>query len=481
MEIGHIDHPGTTVQCFAAVVIFIKHLFSSSHVPTYQDVIINSESYLYVCSVLLLIMFIAGNYLLGLYVFRHTGSMGTAMVFQLTPLIHINIVRSAVVLAPEAFIVIAASFFMAYLYIKCIINKVLDLRTVIFFGLFSGFLIATKYVCAPVIILVLFLLEKNRQRLVYIVASVFSFFLFIIPAIPKLKNMYLWVWALFSHDGIYGAGEQRVVNPSVFLKNLKDIFLTDTIFTSMYAIITLACVVAVINRKKTTQINLFLRAIAGVWLCISLLILAVAKHCEFHYLIFAECCFPLGLMLSYRIFSISWSPFIQRFQRHQKQLTWSVFAAAGIFLIIEKIRYVPSQYYQPVGISKYVDEYKTVPLVISVNGLLACERKEPALFLGYMYSGNLLNTYYPFLEKMYPDTYLYTDGSQNVIHWEQSIPITRFYEKNKKILVYLKGYDNARQQALLHQFCPAVLSGNEQVVFRDTKTLQGIYLLNNCE
>jgi hypothetical protein len=489
MEIGNIDNPGITIQCFAAIVIFIKHVFSSSHLPVYQDVILNPESYLYVCSLLLITFLIAGNYWVGSYVFRHTGSPGTAMVFQLVPLIHIGIVQRVVVLGPESFIITVSSFFMAYLYCKCLDNRTLKkkqitYRTVIVFAIFSGFLIATKYTCAPVIILILFFLQNNRQRLLYVGMSVLSFLFFIIPALPKFQNMYHWIWALFSHDGIYGAGEQRVVNPSLFLKNLKDIFLTDIIFTSMYAIIFVAFIVALINRKRTQAMPL-LPLITGVWVSITTLILAVAKHCDFHYLIFAECCFPLGLVIAYKIFSGFLSPLIKSFEKYKQKIAYSLFAATCLFLVIEKIRYIPLHKYQPVGISNYVDKYKTVPLIICVNGIAACERKEAALYLGYIYSGGLRSTYFSFLQNIYPNTYLYSVDLQALIYWEQTIPLASLAEKNKKVLVYLKGYDEAKQQNLLHQFCAnnrnfGTGQCSEQLIFKDVKTLQSIYMINNA-
>ena len=485
MEIGHIDHPGTPVQCFAAIVIFMKHLFSSSHLPVYQDVILNPESYLYPCSLLLILLFLVSNYLVGAYVFRHTSSVGTAMVLQLTPLVHVNIIQHVVALCPESFIATVSCFFMGYLYVQCVQNKLSDklhgsYRTVIFFGIFSGVLIATKYICAPVTILVLFLLEKNKQRLLYVGISILSFFFFIIPAIPKMKNMYQWIWALFSHDGIYGRGEAQVINPSSFLRNLKDIFLTDTVFTSLYAIITLAVVIALINRfGKKRKAPLF-RAITGVWLAITVLVLAVAKHSEFHYLIFAECCFPFGLMVAYKILSGFISATIKGFEKHRQKIAYALFSAIFLFLVIEKIRYMPKLYPSPVGISSYVDEYNDTPFIICVNGTAACERKEPALFLGYMYSGGLITTYFPFLEKTYPNTYLYSVDLQVLIHWEQTVPLTSLTEKNKEVLVYLKGYDNAKQQSLLHQFCsnPTELC-DEQLIFKDQATQQSIYIIHH--
>lgn len=486
MEIGNIDNPGITVHCFSAVIIFIQHLFSSSHLPTYQDVILHPENYLYTCSILLILLFVGTNYRLGTYVFRHTDSIGSTMVFQLVPLINVGIVYRAVMLCPESLIITVASFFMAYLYCNCIngrtlTQKQLSHKTIVFFGLFSGFLIATKYTCVPVIILVLFFIETNRQRLLYVIMCMLSFFFFIIPALAKFKNMYQWVWSLFSHDGIYGAGEQRVINPSQFLKNLKDIFLTDIIFTSIYVVIFLALVIALINYIREKERSPFPRFISGIWLSITILILAVAKHCDFHYLIFAECCFPLGLIISYRIFSASITTTVKSLKKHKQKITYALFSAVCIFLVIEKIRYMPKHYLSPVGISNYVDEYRNTPFIICVNGTAACEREEPALYLGYMYSGGLVATYFPFLEKTYPNSYLYSVALNVLIHWEQAVPLTALTEKNKEVLVYLKGYDDAKQQSLLHQFCanPGTEPYDEQLIFKDLATQQSIYMIHH--
>lgn len=485
MEIGHIDHPGTTVQCFAAVIFYIKHLFTSSHTPLFQDVIMNSESYLYTCSIVLIILFVCVNYFTGAYILRHTGSIGLSMLFQITPLININIVQRAIVLGPESLIIIVAPFFMAYLFVnapenKLYINKQITNKTVILFAIFSGFLIASKYTCAPVIILVLFILDRNKHRLAYIGMTIASFFIFIIPALPKIKTMFQWVWNLATHDGIYGKGEERVIDPSLFSKNLKDLFLTDTVFTSLYCIITLAFLITIVSwiRKKNI---LFFRTILGVWLSITALILLVAKHCDFHYLIFSECSFPLGMAVSYKIFSGSFVPLIENYKKYEKKILYGIFTLVILFLIIEKIRYIPSRHPKSLSINNYIYNYKTMPLIISIESGLECERVEPALYLGYMYSGGLQDKYAVFLKKIYPNTYIYWYGSQTVTYWNETIPIAEFCSKNKKAIIYLKGYDDTTKMNIIHKFCgeKAGPKCNEQEVYREPETLQNVYLINN--
>jgi len=481
MEVGHIDHPGTTTQCFASVVIFAKHLLSSSHLPILQDVISNPESYLYTCSIALILLLVSINYLTGSYVFKRTGNIGLSILFQMTPLINTNIIQRGIMLEPESAIIIVATFFMAYLFLNAPENnmqadKPLTNKTIILFGVFSSFLIATKYTCAPVICLVLFILQKTKNRFIYLGATILSFLTFIIPALPKIKNMFQWVWGLATHDGIYGTGEERLINSSQFFHNFKGILLTDAVFTSIYSIITLTFIVAIINRIIKKQTVPFFRTICGLWLSITLLILAVAKHTEFHYLIFAECCFPLGMAVSYKILSNSFVPFVESYRKYEKRILYSFLSIFSVFLVIEKVRYIPLHYPKNLGINKYIDNHKTTSLIISCKSGLACERKEPALYLGYMYAGNIQDEYARALDTLYPNTYIYWNGSQTLTHWNETLPIADFLNKNKSVLIYLKGYDDTAQVNIIHKFS----SGNavqKSELFKDSETLQSVCLI----
>jgi len=293
--------------------------------------------------------------------------------------------------------------------------------------------------------------------------------------------MYKWVWGLLSHDGIYGKGEERIVNPSQFVKNIKDLFLTDTIFTSIYCIITIAFLAVLVNRIRKKEAIPFFRTISGIWISITTLILVVAKHCDFHYLIFAECCFPFGLIVSYKILTDSYAQIVNGFIKHEKKIVHAAFILFVMFLMVEKIRYIPFNYSQPASIDKYMNVYKDLPLIISTKNGLQCERKEPALYLGFMYSGGLQSTYAQFLKEIYPNTYIYWDGSLMLTHWDESIPISDFAAKNKKMLFYLKGYEDTAQVSLLHKFYIKGVSCkfDAQQIFKDAETEQGIYLMNN--
>jgi len=478
MEIGNTDNPGTTIQCFAAVVIFIKHIFSGSTNPLYQDVILHPEGYLFVCSALLLILFAGINYITGAYVYRRTGSIGLSMLFQLIPFININIIKWVVVLSPEAMIIITANFFLAYLFIHAPENKMQGekqptSRTIILFGLFSAFLIVSKYTCAPIALLVLFALKINKQRLQYIGVVILSFFIFIIPAFSKMQNMYHWIHDLATHDGLHGKGENRIIDPVQFGHNLKGLLATDAVFTSIYSVITLAFIVTLVNWLRKKEVLPYFRTIIGIWISITLLLLAVAKHTEFHYLIFAECCFPLALIVSYTILSASFSALIQRYGKYEKAILYSFFSFFVLFLVTEKLRYVPNKHPKYVGMDKYIDKYKDVPLVISIKSGLACERNDPAFYLGYMYAGNTQDKYAAFLDKTYPNTFIYWSNTNRLCHWNKTLAMNDFIAKNNSVLIYTKGYEDTAQTNLISHFG----NRNKQLIHSDAGTLQNVYLL----
>jgi hypothetical protein len=480
-EIGHTDHPGTTVQVFAAAVIFIQHLFNLSH-PLYKDVILNPERYLFTCSVILFALFVIANYLTGAYILRRTGSIGTAMLFQLIPLININIVQRVVMLGPESFIIIVSPFLMAYLYVNLAEDKIergKQTRNLpIVLGVISAFLIVTKYTCMPVVLLVLFMLKENRQRLKYLVTLVIGAFIFLIPALPKFKIMFTWIWNLLTHDGIYGKGQQRMVDPSQFIQNLKGIFVTDTVFTTIYVIISLAFIISVVQKVRRKEPVHYTRVISGIWVAITTLIIAVAKHCDFHYLIFAECCYPLGLLVSYKIMSYWFMPFVASQKMYERKAMWIFFSMVMIFLVIEKIRYMPLKQSQQTQANQFMADAKSQPLVISVKDGLACDRMEPGLYLGLMYSGNMKKIYAPFLKETYPNTYIYWAATQTLNYWGDVTKPANIIGAGS-MLLYLKGYNEAERKKIAAQFTPTL--SNDSIIYNDEPAKQDIHLISKHE
>lgn len=483
MEIGHIDHPGTTVQCLAAIIIFIKHLCTAPGTQLYQDVLANPESYLYACGIVLITLFIIVNYLTGRYILRGTSSIGISLLFQIIPLINKNILERVIFLNPESLIIIVAPFFMAYLFVNIKTTERPTIKTIALYGIFSGFLIVTKYTCLPVIILVLFILDTNKQRLQYLATVIISFFIFIIPALPEFKLMYQWVWGLITHTGTYGRGESGIINPTEFVYHIKLLLWTDIAFTGIYSVICIGFAVTVIKLIKKTKNIPFKGAISGIWFSVTTLILMVAKHTEFHYLIFAECVFPFGLIVSYRVIAGSFENVFKGLGQHRVKILYLAFIGLILFMVIEKVRYYPKKYPETGAVNKLAEEHKDIPLVISLKNGLQCERKEPALYLGYMYAGpRIRKKYAAFLKQLYPNSYIYWYGDTTFTYWDTILPISQILHKNKKLLFYLNEYSDTANTNIVRRFCNwnnriGDAPFNDEKVYEDKPTGQDIHLI----
>ncbi len=113
------------------------------------------------------------------------------------------------------------------------------------------------------------------------------------------------------------------------LPNLVGIFLTDIVFTVIYGVITTAFIINAVKYFKKKKKSVHGRLITGVWASETALIMMVAKHCEFYYLIPGLVTLPLGLVASYKIFSENYEA--GWLQKNKKKLFYS---AMGIWVCI---------------------------------------------------------------------------------------------------------------------------------------------------
>ncbi|MEO6882732.1 MAG: hypothetical protein ABI199_01770 [Bacteroidia bacterium] len=459
LEIGHLDHPGTPVQCFAALVIFIKHLFSGSGIPVYQDVLLHPESYLLACNFAVLALFIVTNYLTGIYVYRHTSSRFKALLFQATPLLLQGVLVRTTKLAPEAFLIIFGTFFMAYFYVHFIQENLPEKKSnnpLIISGVFIGLLIACKFTAAVVIILPLFVLKGIKQKIFFTLTVFVAFLFFIIPALPKINYIFHWLSSLLTHEGKYGQGSEGFANASKFSTNLYHLFTTDFAFTSIFIFISVAFISILFGKnfkKKINRINT--RAIQGAWIYVTVLIIFVAKHYNFYYLIPSVLVFPLALIIIYEQF---FSADKTIFFIHKKTV---VVAFLGILCFVQIKWYKENtnlnrpNLQAMESIRSFMKTKKNIPVI--VNNAYYSSFIEPALYFGVVYSGSMQNEYFTFLKKIYPNSYLYNSDVGGIVNWEWGskkavILPTCFFAKYPKTLVYFIDYDSAACYQLMNSF-----------------------------
>ncbi len=479
IEVGHTDHPGTPVQCFAAIVIFIRHLFHHN-IPLYQDVILHPESYLRTICTAISLLFVFTSWYTGYYLFERTGNIILALLFQLTPLLGSNVMYAQNP-QPESFLIIAGMLFIAYIYYQSVYKKVHALpapgwKQIALYALFTGFLVACKFTCAPLMLLVLFLVPSFRLCAGYILLSVFFFFLFITPAYLSWSIMFHWVYSLATHTGIYGQGSTGVIDPVEFRAHLKDIFKEDFYFTAIFILLVAALIVAFIKRKQMGRENrVYVRLLSGTFLSCTVLTLLVAKHYSFHYILPIKLCFPLILAGSYEVLAP-----VVNIQQKRRNIAF-FYCFIGILLLgAVKDTYPHFSLSISHAVPDTLKKYPGEPLIISADYQAAFI--EPSLDFGTRYSASSHFKYWEFLQKVYPQSYLYKQNEGTIAHWAGVAFIPELFAKFNKVIVYFYHNRPVERDTILNNLCTwnhTIKLADSRVIYANPETKEYIYELSD--
>jgi hypothetical protein len=482
-ELGLFEHPGTPVSVFGGLLIFIRHLFSGG-LPIYQQVIQNPESYLHMLCLAFIITLGLVTFFTGLYVYRKTGNLAVALFFQLAPLLGPYMLQHAILFKPESLLVSVITFFSAYLYVQVIgtdgtPGRLTD-RSILLSAVLLGLLIATKIICAPLVIIIYLLLRNFRQVLLFTLSLGLSFLLFILPLIPKYRDLWIWFTNLLNHDGHYGTGKEQIINKAEFLSSLGKIFNGDLFFTATYLLLTCAFLVALVRFiiKKSID-RILVRFITGLWVSFTLLILMVAKHFSFHYLISGMTFFPLYILISFRVFNGYRNlDFYKRFQQVISYcLVGLIFSS---FLLREgKGLFAQSAYRIATSDTRsFMASRQGMPVITMSHDHSAFIY--PSLWFGIIYSGNLRNQYFEYTKKYYPNWYMYHTENHKLLNWDEEEQATDLLRKHPKVLVYFIEQDSLEEQNILKGFCrtdKGKTVASFKKLYRNNPTQETFYLM----
>jgi len=482
IEVGHTDHPGTPVQCFAALVIFIKHLFHHN-IPLYQDVILHPESYLRTICTAISLLFVFTTWYTGQYLLKRTGNIILALLFQLTPLLGSNVMYAQNP-QPESFLIIAGMLFIAYIYYQSVYKKIHALpnpgwKQIVLYALFTGFLVACKFTCAPLMLLVLFLVPSFRLCIGYMLLSVLFFFLFITPAYLSWSIMFQWVYNLATHTGIYGQGSTGVIDPVEFKTHLKDIFKEDFYFTTIFILLIASLIAAFIKRKQIARENrVYMRLLFGTLLSCTVLTLLVAKHYSFHYVLPIKLCFPLILAGSYEVFA----PIFKMEGHQQKRRNIILFYCFIGILALGAVKDTYPHFSRTISyaIPDVLKKYPGEPYIISADYQAAFI--QPSLDFGTRYTASSHFKYWEFLKKVYPHSYLYKQNQGTISHWAGVSFTPQLFAKFSKAIVYF--YDNplVERDTILNNLCTwnhTIKLADSRLIYANPETKEYMYELSD--
>ena len=411
-KIGHIYHPGTPLQLLTGLFFLVIHLFVGyNNIVT--DVIADPEFYLSISNLMLTSITFFLVLRLGMLVYKHTSSILGALLLQASYFyteLHFGILSRY---NPDRFMTVIILLFFI-LYIRYLYDQNFKVvKFSVLSGIVMGLGLVTKYNFIPLLILPLILIPGWRNRTYYILSSIGSAFIFFLPVSSKFRSFWRIVKEMFFHSGLYGSGDQGIIDTSSFFKNIALVFKHNPSFT-IITVLSVLCILILVIRPKLRAMNKksFLFLIASI-LTVFLGLAITAKHYKGYYALPVLSLIP---MIFYTI--------IQLFERtvHFKYSTLSYSTLFAIILLFPFLSTAKTFS----GINENLQEKRTTEAFIRdqidsedyfiITPIwMSTPMPENAMILGVSYL-HLRELSYLHYERIYPNI-LTWEGSENPLKY----------------------------------------------------------------
>jgi hypothetical protein len=443
---GMVDHPGTPLQLFSALVIRIANIFRQETLIV--DLLKHPEFYLDAIRSSLIFLHGTFLFLLGYFVHKASGKIIAAIFLQLTPFVSALGLSELGRLMIEQFFIFQIFLYIivAYSYIEATESKNVWIdKYVLFFALIGGFGMATKITFFPLCLLGFILLNGIRKKIMFTIMSLASFFLFAFPIFSHWVFFSDWILGMFFHSGNYGDGPSEIINKNEYLNGLVIIFKYDIIFLSIILIMLFTSLIYHLPFLKLKRgRDKYYRGLIGVLLSVVVMIILIAKKPTIWYMTPAILISVFGLFLSIVILT-------RPLKGNNSTISLLIFSTFFIFCIYKfeiskllqnhfnNINYVKELVNESEIVNK---EYHDKPLLISTNDF-GSSFKEYGIYAGIIKCGNVRKYYLPELIKIFPKIYFYYSLNQGYYfwnkNWDESIPVIDILKKYKNVIL-VKGY-----------------------------------------
>ncbi len=339
-KVGHIDHPGTTVQVLGAAVMRIVHFFNfSSKQNLHTDVLKRPEYYLKAINTVMVALNALMLLILGAAAYKLTRDIWLSLWLQLA------LFFSGVLLAfgltrvsPEPLLLFSGLLLSLLLIIFAHSNSYSrpHPHLLLMFALVTGFGIVTKITFLPILAIPFLILPRWKNKILYLLAALGSFIIFTLPIIGMYNKFLNWIVRLLTRKGGYGTGERGLIDLQLYIKNIKHL-LTGNSFFSLVLVITIAALITGLVIPKTRKISLqnpYFKLSAALVTAQMMGLIMVAKHPANHYLM------PVlslsGILLFFIFFYLK--DLFQHFSLNTRPLKISFFAfAVFVFILFNPI------------------------------------------------------------------------------------------------------------------------------------------------
>lgn len=293
-SVGHFDHPGTTAQMWNALIIRIVYAFDQSGQGSLQKAVLgNPDHYVGILISSLKLLNALAFFLLGWVVYRKMKLLAPALILQVTPFLSANLMEETwTKLSPEPMLVMAASLLIMAIVSYYYAQDRSRLKYPVLFALVVSFGMASKVTFLPLALIPLIILEKFRNKLIYVFSCIPAFILFTIPAIPAYKLMIKWFTGLGTHSGTYGQGKEGFIDPDTYLSNIAAILKNNLAFSISLGVLSLVFIALfLIRKRRNMKVNHIVFKYSFTLILVQVFgILLVAKHYHMNHYIFPVIC-----------------------------------------------------------------------------------------------------------------------------------------------------------------------------------------------
>lgn len=433
---ANIDHPASTLQLILAIVFRIIYLFRSHSVPFFEDAIINSDLYLAIANLILTTIISIAILIAGYKIYKLTDNLIIALLIQTSPFIA-NVWYDIIGrIYPEILLPIPV-FILIILFFQAIYNEEKE-PSVGWFAFAIAFGLATKATFLPVAILPFFILKTKKQLIRYLILTLVFYLFLALPVTFQINRYWLWMKGLFMHSGNYGQGQANIINPEVFINNIKEIFNSEKVF--FYSIGLLATVTALFSRSaNTTKEKTIFRISLGVIILLLLQTFLISKQYAFRYFVPVLLFSPFILFLIRECINL-------RFPNKKVYLGTS---ALLIFFLVRTIviqipsiqlrsQYIGEQMQARIESSNVVKMLPKESYKIIVTQDYGCPFHEYAIMHSFCVAGQRWPGYREKLAAIYPNIYQFFTWDNTIKYWGKEFNPDEITESNKPVFLYLE-------------------------------------------
>ncbi len=483
LKVAHIDHPGTPLQLFIAVVFKIIYFIRSVDTPYLEDVFMHPDLYLSITN--LTITFITAIFLIyaGRYVFSKTKSILYAILIQTTPFLPVIWYDLIGRITPEL-IMLFPIICLTLLTIKTFNNEQKDNSFInaLLFAAITGFGLSIKLSFLPFILIPLIILKGWKKKTLFIAGSLLFFFIIAFPVTLQFNIFWNWVKAIFLHSGKYGGGESNIVDFTALRSNIAQLInLEKKYFYLFITMISVFSVYLVIRRKRSVKKIVYLNTALTVTIVVQLLM--IGKHYSHHYFIPALMLSPLMILsIIETIKNLS----------HRKLLTISLNIILLLFIIWEVDYNHRWLHIKTEAIASDVEARKRTWHFVSTldtdnNYKIITSHDYGSPFIEYTLTYSLAWAsfekkieYAPVLDKLYPYTFNYFTWNDNLNYWVKKFDARKIINSGKNIYLYMERDDQELYNRTLAKLKDESESGfiaERELLFRNEINKDVIYQL----